>query len=228
MAALLLLLPNGCPLVGLSWLLVCCSMSAQIDALSSKCSDMIALLERLSLAKKSDKSATEELSLLLLGLKSLYWSILTSLEAKKREAEVEKEVVDRLQLTLENLLYQQAHLRREIKSCRDISRNTPAVHKVEADLGEQVSMTSYCGEGEHAQRHAEAMAVLEKEMRVRQEKTAVLEALTAEHEQNLEVIDKKRKHLDDIPLKISALKGNSTLLELQQFFDESLKKGEDS
>ena len=196
-------------------------MASQIDALGAKCGEMFAVLERVSQAATADKSSAQQLSLLLLGLKALNRSILVALEAKKKEAEAEKEVVDRLQLTLENLLYHQAHLKREIMTCRHMSGNTPAVRKIEADLGEQVTMTSYCGEAEHAQRHTRAMAVLAEEMSARREKTAVLEALTGEHEQNLEVIDKKRKNLDDIPLKISALKGSATMLELQQIFDES-------
>lgn len=77
----------------------------------------------------------------MIRLKSASRSLHVILEDKRKIVEARKLKLDSLQLKLENLLYKQAHLEREISICRNLS--TPFTSIVEKDMSMKLSTSSF-------------------------------------------------------------------------------------
>ncbi|CCX06501.1 Similar to Uncharacterized THOC5 family protein; acc. no. Q9USR5 [Pyronema omphalodes CBS 100304] len=103
-------------------LLHCLTIASRTKAL---CHEIVTALEATSNTEPSEAALIDrsrkqkQLNGLIAQLKGLHRNaIMSSREAKEATAEARREV-DRLHLQLQNLYYEQRHLRGEIKACRD-------------------------------------------------------------------------------------------------------------
>lgn len=186
-------------------------MTSCADSIRAECDALLEISQRLlaHANETKDGSSKEKLfaeykaaAMNLMRLKALNRQMHTSLEAKRKEVELQKEKVDRLQLTLENMLYKQTYLQREIRICKDLQ--TPNVAKIEEDLGRKVTSMTYSDSW--AEQHDAALQTLNEEMEARKNIIGVRDSINATHQQYLDVLDKKRKFLDELPLKAEAIK----------------------
>ena len=141
-----------------------------------------------------------------------------SLEAKRKDVELQKERVDRLNLVLENLLYKQAYLRREIRLCKDLS--TPNLFDVEKETLQQLGATQY---HENLQtHHEESLSTLELEMKERSNMEAQLKGLRQKHQAIIDKLDKKRKFLEELPTRVAIVKAASA--DIQNQFSQVMQE----
>ena len=145
-------------------------------------------------------------------LKHYNREIQQSLEAKRKEVEKEKEIVEMLKLTLENVLYKKAYLQREIRVLKDFT--TPELNAVEKEMGRSLAAVEY-STGSLPDIEITAKAVMEGEILEREETSRKLEQLTLIKASKEEVLDKKRKFLDDIPLRMNLVKASTADIQAQ-------------
>lgn len=149
----------------------------------------------------------------LMGLKSLNRAIATGLDSKRREIERKKESLDKLHLQLENLLYKRAYLLREIRECRGLT--TPALDTVEAETAQRLAVAQFSRQ--LPQQHQEALDFLDREMQAREAAKAQLEARRQEYLAREEVLDARRKIVDELPVRITNVE-SAVLKELTPIF----------
>jgi hypothetical protein len=137
----------------------------------------------------------------LIKAKSLNRTVYLELEEKRTAMETRKVTVDKLQLSYENLLYKQAYLQREIRSCKDLS--TPNLTKIETELGEKLGTTVYSDRLDMINTETREKLTNEQSARIETEK--LLEACKETRNQELKKLDRKRKFLDELPNKMQAL-----------------------
>mmetsp|Transcript_20754 Transcript_20754/g.28562 ORF Transcript_20754/g.28562 Transcript_20754/m.28562 type:complete len:196 (-) Transcript_20754:46-633(-) len=148
----------------------------------------------------------------LIEIKTLARYIHLKVEERKKISDQKRNIVDLLQLSLENLQYKEAFLRREIKACRDLA--TPCLNEIEKELNMQLGTTIYHEDIEAT--NDNTMALLRKEKEDRKLDMNRLEELNNESKKKLDQLDKKRKFLDELPTKIDQLKAATT--DLRQHF----------
>jgi len=185
--------------------------ASHAEAIKSECDRLLDISQRLLAVAAEAKDAQDRerlfaqykaAALSLMRLKALNRQIHTALETKRKEVETQKEKVDRLQLTLENMRYKQTYLLREIRVCKDLQ--TPQVDRIEADLERKVTSTTF---SEHwAEQHEAALQTLQEEMESRKSVILTRDSVQATHKKHLDVLDKKRKFLDELPLKAETVK----------------------
>jgi hypothetical protein len=146
-------------------------------------------------------------------LKHLNREIQQALEQKRNEVEKEKEEVEMLKLKLENVLYKKAYLQREIRVLKDFS--TPELNAVEKEIGRPLAAVDSSPSGALSNIEAIAKDVMNKEIIEREETSKRLDQLTAVKVSKEEVLDKKRKFLDDIPLRMSLVKASTADIQAQ-------------
>lgn len=134
------------------------------------------------------------------------------LDDQRKTLEAKKSAIDKLQLGYENLLYRKAHLQREIRICKDLA--TPNLLEIEKELDRKLGSTEY-------QETLEAITqstieMLKEEMQERVEQKAKLDSIHEQHQALVEELDKKRKFLAEIPLKVAVIK--SAALDLKNQF----------
>jgi Fms-interacting protein/Thoc5 len=135
------------------------------------------------------------------------------LEQKRNEVEKEKEEVEMLKLKLENVLYKKAYLQREIRVLKDFS--TPELNAVEKEIGRPLAAVDSSSSGALSNIEMIAKDVMNKEIIEREETSKRLDQLTAVKVSKEEVLDKKRKFLDDIPLRMSLVKASTADIQAQ-------------
>jgi hypothetical protein len=147
-------------------------------------------------------------------LKVLTRSLHAKLDENRKSLGAKKVSIDQLQLSYENVLYRKAHLNREIQICKDIP--TPNLSDVENELGRGLGTICY---NENLTKVTEsAIVILKEEMDNRIALKRKLDDLQDEYQGVMEVLDKKRKFLEDIPRKVAVLK--SAALDLQKQFQQ--------
>lgn len=147
-------------------------------------------------------------------LKSLNRLIYTSLETKRNEVELHKEKVDKLQLKLENLLYKQAYLGREVRECKDLQ--TKNLSKIESDINQTLSIKEFTNQ--LIEQHSNILNTLTIEREERKKKQNILEDLKLVQQENIDFLHKKRKCLEDINPKVQQIK--SSTLELKKTLED--------
>ena len=146
-------------------------------------------------------------------LKHLNREIQQALQQKRNEVEKEKEEVEMLKLKLENVLYKKAYLQREIRVLKDFS--TPELNAVEKEIGRPLAAVDSSSSGALSNIEAIARDVMHKEVIEREETSKRVDQLTAVKVSKEEVLDKKRKFLDDIPLRMSLVKASTADIQAQ-------------
>ena len=146
-------------------------------------------------------------------LKHLNREIQQALQQKRNEVEKEKEEVEMLKLKLENVLYKKAYLQREIRVLKDFS--TPELNAVEKEIGRPLAAVDSSSSGALSNIEAIAKDVMHKEVIEREETSKRVDQLTAVKVSKEEVLDKKRKFLDDIPLRMSLVKASTADIQAQ-------------
>ena len=137
----------------------------------------------------------------MIQMKSANRQMHDEVEKKKNLVDAQKDRVDKAQLKLENLLYIQAHLNREIKACKDVF--TPDLDSVEAEIGLKISTEMYSPD--LAAINKNALLSLQEELAKRRDMQLALEALKKSKIESADQLEKKRKFLDDLPGKVSSL-----------------------
>jgi hypothetical protein len=197
------------------------------DSLTSICEELQAMCDHSlgpPIASSSGTTNFKLFALKILQLKNMNRSIFLNLDQKKTSVEKKKEKVGNAQLTLENLLYKQSYLLREIKICDDYL--TPETRQIEQEtqtqiliqqkkknlkfvddkMEEQEEDLTSSSQKNIKEQHKESLLILESELKHRQYlETVILEKETI-LKQNQEILQKKRKLVDDFPVKVKALK----------------------
>lgn len=127
------------------------------------------------------------------------------LDTERRQREVRRTHVDQLQLTHENLLYQRAHVQREIEKCKDLP--TPNIDEIQREMGCALGTVVFVDNLEEINQRTLAALESEKEARISMKRK--LDALEADHAKGLEELQRKRKYLDDIPDQVGKIRATS-------------------
>ena len=118
-----------------------------------------------------------------------------------------------LKLKLENVLYKKAYLQREIRVLKDF--NTPELNAVEKEIGRPLAAVDSSSSGALSSIETVAKEVMNTEIIEREETSKRLDQLTALKVSKEEILDKKRKFLDDIPLRMSLVKASTADIQAQ-------------
>jgi hypothetical protein len=148
-----------------------------------------------------------------LDLKSRNREIYSQLESKRKFVETKKENVDRLFLFYENLKYKQSYLRKQIRICQDLT--TPALTLIESEVGKEVVATTFVSDVDLTARHQLGTQILDSEYKTRNEMQGQLTVLEQKLQGVLEKVDKKRKFLDDLAVRVSVVKASTIDLQTQ-------------
>ena len=121
-------------------------------------------------------------------------------------------MVETLKLQLENVLYKKAYLQREIRVLKDYT--TPELNAVEREIGRPLAAIDSSTDDLSAI-EAAAKDVMNGEIVDREETSKRLEQLVLTMVSKEEVLDKKRKFLDDIPLRLNLVKASTADIQAQ-------------
>lgn len=146
-------------------------------------------------------------------LKHFNREIHQALEKKRKQVDEEKETVEVLKLKLENVLYKKAYLQREIKVLKDFA--TPELNAVENEIGRPLAAVDYLSTLELLEIETSAAFVMKEEIREREETSKKLEELVIISSSKEDVLDKKRKFLDDIPLRMASVRASTIDIQVQ-------------
>ena len=134
------------------------------------------------------------------------------LESKKNIIEIKKDIVNRLQLNYENLLYKQAYLQHEIYECKDVK--TPNLIEIEKELNQKLGTIIY--KDNLNKINEDAMLVIKQDEIDRIEMSDHLEELMKESELAVNRLDKKRKFNDEFIIKLEPI-ANAMHTQYAQF-----------
>jgi len=133
------------------------------------------------------------------------------LEGKKKIADEEKLKVDDLQLKLQNLLYKQAYLEREIKTCQSLP--TPSLNALEQELQTSLKANGYSND--LIKIHDDIVDKLYDEKLLRISTQSTLEQAKSRLQCSEEVFEKKRKCIEvDLPAKVMAVENATSDISL--------------
>lgn len=166
--------------------------------ISNICDNLIKISEEESL----NQNLFNKFSLESIKLKRLNRNQLLSLDSRRCEVEKTKERVGQAQLTLENLLYKQSYLLREIQICKNFVASE--LKETEKEIQTSLTITEYCPDLK--EKHRSSLEFLENELKLRQQlEQEILTQQTLLNERN-EILTKKRKTLEEFPEKLKSLK----------------------
>lgn len=135
----------------------------------------------------------------MVRLKAASRSLHVILEEKRKIVEARKQKLDSLQLKLENLLYKQAYLEREISICKNLS--TPFTSIVERDMSMKLSTSTFTDD--IWSYHDQVIEMLKQEKADRINMQVTLEQRQAELQKYGDELEKKRKFLEvDLPNQV--------------------------
>jgi AICAR transformylase/IMP cyclohydrolase PurH len=135
-------------------------------------------------------------------LKAASRSLHMIVEEKRKVVETRKQRLDTLQLKLENLLYKQAHLEREISICKNLS--TPYTSTVEKDMKMKLSTSVFSEEIWNF--HESIIESMKQEKADRESMQVTLEQKQAELQKYGDALEKKRKFLEvDLPNQVQEI-----------------------
>lgn len=148
-------------------------------------------------------------------LKSALRSVYLASDAHRKEVDSAKEKVDKSNLALENLLYRQAYLRREIRTCKDLS--TPNLSAIEDEIKDELEEKLGAIEFREdlSSFHERSMTLLQKEMDQRESMQSILQSRKQKQQQSIEKLDKKRKFLEELPTRVAFVKAATGDLQNQ-------------
>jgi hypothetical protein len=129
------------------------------------------------------------------------------MEAKRRFVEEKRSCVDQKILQLENLNYKRAYLKRQINFTKDNTCN--ATNSIEEELDKKGNLTIANYSDDLNQRKDLILADLQVEEDYRKLLKEDLEKNELELKLTIENLDKKRKFIEALPFKISALLNSS-------------------
>lgn len=155
------------------------------------------------------------MALLMVQLKKMNRTVMNGLASKQAEVDNAKSIVDKAQLRLENLLYKQSYLLREIRMCKDFS--TPQLEMVEKEIGQMIGARTYSADLSEV--HKKSLAMLKSELLARKLDQEILTNKKSLSQTNTEKLNLKRKFMDDLPNKIDAIKVVSN--ELNDFISNN-------
>ena len=184
--------------------------------LSEVCTRLIELARDDSPQRRDQRD--QEMALELVRLKHINRMIFSAVEAKKAELDQQKESIDRGNLVLENLRYQQTHLKREIKQCKDTS--FPQLAKLEKVLESTLIPSNYSDDLQS--KKEKAKAVMNEEYNERLLAQQTLNRLSSDHAVATQSLARKRKVVDELPSALSStleLNLSSIRQKLQQGID---------
>ena len=144
----------------------------------------------------------------LIRLKILNRAVHLKLDSQRKELESKKSNMDKFQLQLENLRYKEAYLSREIGECKNLL--TPNLEEIEKELGKQLGTTVYSDKLEETS--SSTTQQLTDEMKSRIVTQDDLQEIDRNCKKAIEALDTKRKFLDELPVKITKLKAETTQL----------------
>jgi THO complex subunit 5 len=139
-----------------------------------------------------------------------------NVDSERKLLDERKIELDKLHLTYENLLYQKAHLQREIEKCRDLV--TPNLEKVGTERGEIIGITTYSSDLSIL--HEQAIHLLEEEKQQRIQLQKDLEEKQNFNTETNSKLEKKRKFLLDVGEQVSKIRKASQ--SLGNMFDEMI------
>lgn len=149
-------------------------------------------------------------------MKALNRKIYLALDDRRKDIEAKRDIVDKLQLQYENLLYKQSYLQREIQTCKDL--DTPNLVAIEKELARPLASAVFSENLEAVT--VNTMETLKAEQEARVEAKKHLESLKETRDQAIKECDKKRKFMDDLPSKL--IKIQLSTMELQTQFQDIL------
>jgi hypothetical protein len=153
----------------------------------------------------------------LAKLKMINRNLNITLEQKRKLLENKKLGIEKLQLLKDNLLYKKSYLHREIRSCQDLI--TPSLDEIEKERSEIIVSKQY-QPNLLSEFHEIAKATLKEEEKERILMKSFFDEKTSYYQKRLEVLDRKRKFVDEFPSKVSKIRASTT--ELIKEFDEIL------
>jgi hypothetical protein len=112
-----------------------------------------------------------------------------------------RQQVDAQRLRLDNLLYEQAHLTREIKRCKDLK--TPEVQLVEAEIAEKLTANRFTDELPMI--NTTALQTLSEEQSARKAMQTELEEVDKTKSNLNQAIEEKMKFLSQLPAHLTAV-----------------------
>lgn len=127
------------------------------------------------------------------------------LDAERKQRELRRTHVDQLHLAHENLLYQRAHIQREIEKCKDLP--TPNIDEVQREMEYTLGTTVYVDNLSDINKQTIAALINEKEERISMKRK--LDELEEKHAKSVEELRRKRKYLDDIPDQVGKIRATS-------------------
>ena len=131
--------------------------------------------------------------------------------AQRSIVDAARQKVDSQKLRLENLLYKQQYLLREIQIQRNI--DTPCLDKIESDTGKKITVD----ESKDIKRsHKRAIAALDEEQNLRILAKGKLDDILINVKRINDVGNKKKKFLDSIPIQAEVVV--DSLKDLQSKF----------
>lgn len=141
----------------------------------------------------------EALVLGMLRLKAGNREAMALLEKREAAVAAQREKNDQARLRLENLLYRQAYLAREIRACDDFA--TSAAAAAEKELGGE-PLIQQSHSADLASRHKRSLNRLAEEFESRRDKRAALAELRAAYASETGALDKKRRFLEELPSRL--------------------------
>lgn len=141
-------------------------------------------------------------SVALMKLKRMNRETHLSIASQTKVLDGKKSILDKLQLQLENLRYKEAHLTREIRDLKNLP--TPNLSEIERELEQTLGTLVYSDNMEEINVNTSNM--LQSEMSSRISALKARSDIEAANKQVGDILDKKRKFLDDLPVKMDSIK----------------------
>ncbi len=166
---------------------------------------------------KKDVEEFYQFSMLTLArLKILNRDLHLDIDSQRKDLNNRKISLEKLQLSYENLLYEKSHLMRQIEEVQDLS--TPNLDEIANERGHRVEVLTYADNLEELEK--QSFNELQQEMDERIAAQKVLDELEEKNKNLIEVLDRKRRFMDELPKKITHIR--STTMDLSKQFLEVL------
>jgi hypothetical protein len=153
----------------------------------------------------------------LAKLKLMNRNLNITLEQKRKSLDNKKLEIEKLQLLKDNLLYKKSYLHREIRSCQDLL--TPALDEIEKERAETIVSKQYLP-NLLSEFHETAKETLKEEEKERMLMKSFFDEKTSYYQKRLEILDRKRKFLEEFPSKVAKIRSSTT--DVMKEFDEIL------
>ena len=178
------------------------------------------------LSKFCDDLATfrvQEGACSLIKLKNWQRNLFLKLDVKRRMVEEQRERVDKKLLQLENLNYKRAYLKRQINITKDHTAVEVVAIEDELDQKGFLTINTFTEDIDH--RLEGILNKLHDENEARKRQRNEIDAKEVELRSLIEVLEKKRKFIDELPAKINALILSASDVQLHFSKETELQDG---